>query len=81
MQLASARSESLGPWRALARYIDDGELPADNNWVENGMPADRHWAQQMAACRLAARAQEGRRNHERPGALGQAEWGMSRMPT
>jgi transposase len=22
-------------WQALTRYIDDGELPADNNWVEN----------------------------------------------
>jgi transposase len=26
---------SLGRWQALTRYIDDGELPADNNWVEN----------------------------------------------
>ncbi|MDE2468292.1 MAG: IS66 family transposase [Bradyrhizobium sp.] len=26
---------SLGRWRALTRYIDDGNLPADNNWVEN----------------------------------------------
>ncbi len=26
---------SLGRWRALTRYIDDGDLPADNNWVEN----------------------------------------------
>ena len=22
----------LGRWQALTRYIDDGELPADNNW-------------------------------------------------
>jgi transposase len=26
---------SLGRWQALVRYIDDGDLPADNNWVEN----------------------------------------------
>ena len=26
---------SLGRWQALMRYIDDGDLPADNNWVEN----------------------------------------------
>jgi transposase len=26
---------SLGRWQALTRHIDDGELPADNNWVEN----------------------------------------------
>ena len=26
---------SLNRWAALTRYIDDGNLPADNNWVEN----------------------------------------------
>jgi transposase len=26
---------SLGRWQALTRYIDDGNLPVDNNWVEN----------------------------------------------
>jgi transposase len=26
---------SLNRWTALTRYIDDGDLPADNNWVEN----------------------------------------------
>ena len=26
---------SLNRWAALTRYIDDGELPVDNNWVEN----------------------------------------------
>jgi len=25
---------SLKRWHALTRYIDDGDLPADNNWVE-----------------------------------------------
>ena len=26
---------SLNRWAALTRYIDDGNLPPDNNWVEN----------------------------------------------
>ncbi len=26
---------SLKRWAALTRFIDDGELPIDNNWVEN----------------------------------------------
>jgi transposase len=30
-----AMDYSLGRWQALTRYIDDGDLPADNNWVEN----------------------------------------------
>ena len=32
---AKAIDYSMGRWQALTRYIDDGELPADNNWVEN----------------------------------------------
>jgi transposase len=32
---AKAIDYSLGRWTALVRYIDDGMLPADNNWVEN----------------------------------------------
>jgi hypothetical protein len=28
-------SATLNRWAALTRYIDDGELPIDNNWVEN----------------------------------------------
>lgn len=26
---------SLSRWIALTRYLDDGDLPIDNNWVEN----------------------------------------------
>ena len=26
---------SLKRWKALIRYIDDGNLPIDNNWLEN----------------------------------------------
>jgi transposase len=32
---AKAIDYSLGRWRALVRYIDDGYIPVDNNWVEN----------------------------------------------
>lgn len=32
---AKAIDYSLGRWKALIRYIDSGDLPADNNWVEN----------------------------------------------
>jgi transposase len=32
---ARAIDYSLTRWAALTRFIDDGELPIDNNWVEN----------------------------------------------
>ena len=32
---AKAIDYSLNRWTALVRFIDDGELPVDNNWVEN----------------------------------------------
>jgi transposase len=32
---AKAMDYSLTRWTALTRYLEDGELPADNNWVEN----------------------------------------------
>lgn len=32
---AKAMDYSLGRWKALVRYLEDGNLPADNNWVEN----------------------------------------------
>jgi transposase len=32
---AKAIDYSLKRWKALTRFIDDGELPIDNNWVEN----------------------------------------------
>jgi transposase len=32
---------SLKRWPALIRYLDDGEIPIDNNWVENQV---RPWA-------------------------------------
>jgi len=32
---AKAIDYSLKRWKALIRFVDDGELPIDNNWVEN----------------------------------------------
>ena len=38
---AKAINYTLKRWLALSRYLDDGNLPIDNNWVENQM---RPWA-------------------------------------
>ena len=32
---AKALDYSLKRWEALTRYLDDGAVPIDNNWVEN----------------------------------------------
>lgn len=32
---AKALNYSLTRWQALTRYLDDGTLPADNNYLEN----------------------------------------------
>ena len=32
---AKAINYSLGRWEALTRYLADGDLPIDNNWIEN----------------------------------------------
>lgn len=32
---AKAIDYSLRRWKALTRYIDDGDVPISNNWVEN----------------------------------------------
>jgi len=33
--IAKAIDYSLGRWQALTRFVDDGALPIDNNWIEN----------------------------------------------
>jgi hypothetical protein len=38
---AKAIDYSLKRWDALVRYIDDGNVPIDNNWIENQV---RPWA-------------------------------------
>ena len=32
---AKALDYSLKRWSALTRFVDDGRLPVDNNWIEN----------------------------------------------
>ena len=32
---AKALDYSLNRWAALTRFVDDGQLPVDNNWIEN----------------------------------------------
>lgn len=32
---AKAIDYSLKRWAALVHYIDDGQVPIDNNWIEN----------------------------------------------
>jgi hypothetical protein len=32
---AKALDYTLKRWQALMRYLDDGQLPIDNNWIEN----------------------------------------------
>ena len=39
--IAKALDYSLKRWAALTRYLEDGEVPIDNNWVENQI---RPWA-------------------------------------
>jgi transposase len=39
--IAKALDYSLKRWEALTRYLDDGHLPVDNNWIENQI---RPWA-------------------------------------
>lgn len=39
--IAKALDYSLKRWTALSRYLDDGAVPIDNNWVENQI---RPWA-------------------------------------
>lgn len=39
--IANALDYSLKRWEALTRYLDDGNVPIDNNWVENQI---RPWA-------------------------------------
>jgi transposase len=33
--IAKAIDYSLKRWAALTRFLDDGEVPVDNNWIEN----------------------------------------------
>jgi hypothetical protein len=32
---AKAIDYTLRRWKALTRFLEDGQLPVDNNWIEN----------------------------------------------
>ena len=77
---AKAIDYSLKRWAALTRYLDDGDVPIDNNWVENQIRPIALGRHELAVRRQPARGQAGRGGHE-PGALGQAQRARSvRLP-
>ena len=61
---AKAIEYSLGRWEALIRYIDDGDLPIDNNWLENRIRPVALGQIQLALRRITARRPARRRHHE-----------------
>ena len=48
---ARAIDYSLNRWVALTRFLDDGELPIDNNWGREPHPADRTRAAELVVRR------------------------------
>ena len=86
--IAKAIDYSLNRWEALTRFLQDGDVPIDNNHIENLM---RPWAMgRKAGCSPAASSPaSGRHDHE-PAAVGQANghepWAylkdvLTRLPT
>ncbi len=63
---------SLGRWAALTRYLDDGDLPIDNNHVENRIRPIALGEDQLALCGISARRPACRRRHE-PDPVGEAQ--------
>ena len=63
---AKAIDYSLNRWVALSRFLLDGDVPIDNNHIENQI---RPWAvhRQRAGWRA-------RRRRDEPAAIGQAQW-------
>jgi transposase len=55
---AKALDYSLRRWGALTRFLDDGQLPIDNNWVENQI---RPWAVGRANWLFAGSLRAGQR--------------------
>ena len=55
---ARAIDYSLKRWSALTRYLDDGAVPIDNNWVENQI---RPWALGRSNWLFAGSLRSGRR--------------------
>jgi len=62
--IARALDYSLKRWEALTRYLDDGHVPIDNNWVENQI---RPWAigrGELVVRRFASSRPTSRSHHE-----------------
>jgi transposase len=55
---ARALGYSLKRWTALTRYLDDGAVPIDNNWVENQI---RPWALRRSNWLFAGSLRSGQR--------------------
>jgi transposase len=71
--IAKAIDYSLNHWVGLGRFLLDGDVPIDNNHVENRI---RPWAlgqAQLALHRQPAGGRAGRGGDE-PAAVGQAQW-------
>jgi len=56
--IAKALDYSLKRWAALVRYLDDRNLPIDNNWTENQI---RPWALGRANWLFAGSLRSGQR--------------------
>ncbi|MBM9960719.1 IS66 family transposase, partial [Pseudomonas aeruginosa] len=56
--IAKALDYSLKRWAALVRYLNDGNLPIDNNWIENQI---RPWALGRANWLFAGSLRSGQR--------------------
>ena len=75
--IAKAIDYSLGRWGALTRFLDDGALPIDNNWVENRIRpialGRSVGTLQLAVCRIAAR-RKACRSRDESDSIGPAQW-------
>lgn len=60
---AKAIEYSLVRWKALTHYVDDGNVPIDNNWVEN----------RIRSITIGRNNWPARRGHHEPDPIGQAE--------
>lgn len=56
--ITKALNYSLKRWVALTRYLEDGDVPIDNNWVENQI---RPWAVGRSNWLFAGSLRAGRR--------------------
>ena len=51
---AKALDYSLRRWSALTRFLDDGQLPIDNNWIENQIRPIAIGRKKLVICGLPA---------------------------